>query len=158
MNARGIPTAAYQVLYLLTEVGVPPLLGTPLLGTPWPGLMGDTQPQVPPVSYPSVGYSPQPGLTGRLPNLGYPHWVPPSQVQQGGTQPQVPPLGTPCQLPPLAGPGRVPPPSVWTWLGTPIWTWLGTPLDLARVPPIGVDRQTETCQKHNLPSYYVRGR
>ena len=50
VNARGIPTAAYQVLL----GGVPPRPGLmgggggyPRWGTPWPGLMG-----VPKVGYP----------------------------------------------------------------------------------------------------------
>ena len=86
MNARGIPTAAYQVLHLLPEVGYPPT-GVP----PHPGLMG---------GYPSWG----------IPHQGIPHQgtPPPSQVQWG-----VPEMGYP---PPswldLAG---VPPlPQVWT--------------------------------------------
>ena len=82
MNARGILTAAYQVLHLLAEVGYPPA-GVP----PWPGLMG-----VPEVGYPLAevppqqGY-PQPGLMG-VPKVGYP----PSQVRWG-----VPKVGYPPQ-------------------------------------------------------------
>ena len=47
VNARGIPTPAYQVLHLLPEVGYP-LAGVP----PWPGLMGGTQGGVPQQGYP----------------------------------------------------------------------------------------------------------
>ena len=57
VNARGIPTAAYQVLHLFPEVGYPP-----------------------------AGVPPWPGLTGGLPKVGYPPpaRVPPSQVWWGG--------------------------------------------------------------------------
>ena len=54
VNARGIPTAAYQVLHLLTEVGYPPRP---------PGLTWG----VPEVGYPSLGYP----LSGYPPS-GYP--------------------------------------------------------------------------------------
>ena len=42
VNARGIPTAAYQVLHVLTEVGYPPVGVPPHQGTPCPGLTGGT--------------------------------------------------------------------------------------------------------------------
>ena len=84
---------------------------------------------------------------------GVPPWsdlagVPPASIRPGWGNP------------PPSGPGR----------GTPIWTWLGYPLqlDLTGVPPPGqvgyppcgqtdgwMDRHVS---KHNLPSYYVRGR
>ena len=86
LNARGIPTAAYQVL---------PRWGTPLLGYPLPGLMG---------GYLRWG-TPQPGLMGGTPEVGYPPirvWlegtqggVPPSQVWQGVPKVQYSPLGYP---------------------------------------------------------------
>ena len=133
MNARGIPTAAYQVLHLLPEVGYPPPAGvTP---PPRPRLIGeDTQGGVPPPArsdrgtpsrgtpqqeyqqgYPLLGYSP--GLMGRTPLTG----VPPS----------------------------------WTWLG-----YLPPPnLDLAGIPP-PPHRCGLTNKVKLLPpvSYYVRGR
>ena len=68
VNARGIPTAAYQVLHLLTEVGY--------------GLMGGTQGGVPP----------GPGLTFNgegIPEVGTPPiGVPPGWIWLGS-----PPLG-----------------------------------------------------------------
>ena len=60
MNARGIPTTAYQVIHLLPKVGY----------TPWPGLMGGTWGGVPPsrgtrgpglMGVPKVGYTPSRG-------------------------------------------------------------------------------------------------
>ena len=79
MNARGIPTAAYQVLHLLPEAGYPPppnWQGVP----PWPGLMGGTLPG------------------------GTPPWVPPGQVWWGYLRWGTPRGGT-GGVPPLAGPG-----------------------------------------------------
>ena len=87
MNARGIPTAVYQVLPP-SPAGYPPGLtgggGTwggvpPGRGTPQPDLMGDTQGGVPPGrgtpwhgrGTPSKGYPPWPGLMG-VPEVGYP--------------------------------------------------------------------------------------
>ena len=126
MNARGIPTAAYQVLHLLscTRWGTPPpTVGVPSLARSSAG-----------GGYPRWGTphwdTPQPGPMGGW----YPRWstpwsgYPPGQVWQGGTQ------------------GGVPPPSQVWWGGTrggyPRWVppgpgW-GTPqphLDLAGVPP-----------------------
>ena len=78
MNARGIPTATYQVLHLLPEVGYPPPGGTtlakspqggyPRWGTPQPGLMGGIQGGGTPsqVGYPPAGPgwgTPPPGWT-----------------------------------------------------------------------------------------------
>ena len=55
VNARGIPTAAYEALYLLSKLGYPPPAGVPPASSdlgymrwgtrwhgypPWPGLMG----------------------------------------------------------------------------------------------------------------------
>ena len=103
MNTRGIPTAAYQVLHLL------PCRGTPPARSDGGGTRG--------------GVPPQPGLTGGIPEVGYPlAGVPPSQVRQG--VPKVKYLPS------------------WTWLGYPSgWTWLWVPpnLDLAGVPPWGAD-------------------
>ena len=62
MNARGIPTAAYQVLHLLPEVGYPPPAGVP----PWPG---PTEGEgVPEVGYPlPAGGTPWLDLAGVAP-------------------------------------------------------------------------------------------
>ena len=157
VNARGIPTAAYQVLL----GGVPP---PPSRGTPWPGPMRGTPqlgyphraqwgvPRVPPIRVPPqpgltgglppspIGVHSQPGPTGGVPPLlglmgghwGYPHW---------GTSPPGPGWGTP-----LPGPSwGTPPPPAWTWLGylPQVWTY----------------RWMDRCvSKYNLPSYYVHGR
>ena len=87
-NARGIPTAAYQVLHLLTEVGNPP----PPSGSPHPGLMGGTWGGVSPHwGSPLLGY-PSPI---RVPPIGVPH--------QGTPQLDL------AQVPPPAGPGSDPP-------------------------------------------------
>ena len=142
VNARGIPTAAYQVLHLLTKVGYPPPSGYP-----HPGLMG--VPGVPPcwgtplsrsdggyLGYPPVRVPPHPGLTG-----GYP-WYPPSGH---------PPVG----VPPCQGtlPHQGTPPG-WTWFRYPPpgWTWLGYP---PPPPRCGLTNKVKL-----LPplSYYVRGR
>ena len=61
---------------------------------------------------------------------GYPRWGTPRPGLTGG----YPKWGTP---PAGAGPG-----------------W-GTPPDLAGIPPLGVDRQTDTCQNITFPSYAV---
>ena len=86
VNARGIPTAAYQVLHLLTEVGYPPPRsdgmgrylrrgtphqGIPRRGTPHPGLKGGTQGGVPP-----SGLPPPPAEPGS----GTPPWLDLAQV------------------------------------------------------------------------------
>ena len=157
VNTRGIPTAAYQVLHLLTEVGYPPcpglMGGVPEVGyPPHPGLMG-RYPRwgTPPVRYPQVwrGGVPEVGY----PSIGYPlsvttpHQVPPSRSDQGGPEVGYPALGTPHQVPPSRSnwenprwgtplSGTPPPPQLdlagvppsWTWLGYPPgWTWLGYP-------------------------------
>ena len=144
VNARGIPTAAYQVLHLLscTRWGTPPV-GVP----PWPDPMEGYLRWGTLVRYP-----PKPGLTREVPKVGYgylyPRWgtpirvlhqpgpiggtrggVPPSLVW-GGTQGGVPPLGYPP-----AGPG---------WGTPPAWTW----------PGYSPDR----WENITFPSYYVRGR
>ena len=77
MNATGIPTTAYQVLHLLTEVGYPPPLavGVPPQSRSYEGVSK--------VGYPHWGTT-IPGLKG-VPNVEYPHW---------GT----PPVGVPPQL------------------------------------------------------------
>ena len=176
MNARGIPTAAYQVLL----GGVPPLQGTP--SQVWWG--------VPEVSTnPSIWIPPSQVWWGKgywrwgtsTPHLGTPS---PARSDPGGTRGGVPPIGVPASqvwggtwggVPPIrVPPGQVwqgvpevgYPPSgyspAWTWLGypprldlagvppcldlagvPPHLTWLGYPLprlDLAQVPPLGVDR------------------
>ena len=160
VNARGIPTAAYQVLHLLPEVGYPPgeFPTPPLLARSNGGGGGCTWGGVPP----------QPGLTGGRGRWG----TPPSRVPPARSNGAV----YPRWVTPLAGypPARYPPGQVW-WgevpeVGTP-WPGLmgGTPqlgspprLDLAGVPPPLVDRQndgwTDTCENITFPSYYVRGR
>ena len=120
MNARGIPTAAYQVLHLLSEVGYPPPArsdggstqgGVPLPAgvpparsdrdvtqgrvPPWPGLTGSTQGGVPLPARSDRGVIkggvlPWPGLTG-----GTRGGVPP-----GSGTPQLDLAGVP---PPPAG-------------------------------------------------------
>ena len=101
VNARGIPTAGYQVLHLLPEVG-----------TPQPGLTGGGTRWGPP------GRStPQPGLMGRLVlEVGPP---PPwqgyllGQVQWGGGVPEVGYMPSRSDLGgvlPPSGPGRGTPP------------------------------------------------
>ena len=76
VNARGIPTAAYQILHLLPEVGYPPArphwgggtptLGTPHWGTPRPGPTGEgTRGGVPPpprLAGPGLGTPPPTGV------------------------------------------------------------------------------------------------
>ena len=100
VNATGIPTAAYQVLHLLSCTGE----GVPLWGVP----------------HPCWG----------VPHLGYPirpdqGWgTPPLPV---GTPPQVPPQSDLVrERYPIPG-GTSP---SWTWLGSPPpgWTRLGYPL------------------------------
>ena len=124
-------------------------------GTPWPGLMGGSQGGVPPVRV-----SPQLGLTGGVPEVGYP------LARSDGGVPEVgyPLLGYPW--PGLTGEGTrggVCPVGV-----LPARSDGGTQggVPPVRVPlplPLGVDRQTDGwmdkhVSKHNLPSYYVRGR
>ena len=68
-------------------------------------------------------------------------------------------------------PGEVPPAGGYPTLGTPIGPGQGSttsPSDLAKVPPptwpggvppLWTDRRMDRhVSKHNLPSYYVRGR
>ena len=132
VNARGIPTAAYQVLHLLTEVGYPPIQvwpggeyprwgyphwGTPCWGTPCLGLTG-----VPPIQVlwgvPEVGYPPL---------LGYPPWTW---------------LGYP--------PGVDRQTDEWMdgWMDGQTDGWMDG----------WMDGWTDTCQNITFPSYYVRGR
>ena len=132
VNARVIPTAAYQVLHLLPEVGYPP--------PPWqwyPPVRSDRG--VPEVGYPQARS-----------DRGYSRWgtplagVPPSQVWWGVPQWFLPQPG-------LTGgtwggvnyrPGGVPP-----WLGYP-------PLDLAGVPP-PVDRQMDGWMERHVWKHYL---
>ena len=140
MNARGIPTAAYQVLL---EVGYPPHQDTPLArsnrGVPKMGfpplgyLLVRCHRGVPkvgfPIRVPPIGYPPArsngvypmwgtPGQDTPWSKRGYrkggtPHWVLPGQVRWGGTWGGVLPCwGTPW--PGLMGgtQGGVPPQEV----------------------------------------------
>ena len=109
MNARGIPTVAYQVLHLLscTRWGTPHGWDTPL-----------AMPEgVPKVGYPSAMGCSHPGLItwGGVP----PARVPPSQVWWEDTQGGVPPIRPGWGNPPI-GPGWGTPPPVWTWPGYPL--------------------------------------
>ena len=137
MNARGIPTAAYQVLHLLPvvgyhpiqvwrrgggfpEVGYPPARsdgaylgwGTPCMGTPLArshgGIQGGVHPsQVWWGGYPRWG-TPQQGYLPARSDGGYPRQGTPQQgTPQPGLMREVPKLD-------LAG---VPP--IWTWPGYP---------------------------------------
>ena len=108
VNARGIPTAAYQGFHLLSCMrrGTPPHLGVlpwpgptgeggtwggfPHWGTPWPGPIGGTQGGLHP-----VGVPPTRSDGGVVPEVGYP--------------PVRPELGYPS-----SGPGQGTPPHVWT--------------------------------------------
>ena len=65
VNARGIPTTAYQVLHLFPEVGYPPSRGTPLARSDW---------GVPEVGYPlarSDGGDPRWGTPSARSDRGY---------------------------------------------------------------------------------------
>ena len=130
VNARGIRTATYQVLHLLSCTGGvlhPCQWGAPRpaldRGYPHPALDGGWYPhlaldgEVPPSL---DGKYPHPALDG-----GYPH-------RDRGYQMGVPPIQGWMGVPTLAGPDQV----------TPLWT----------------DRWTDTCQNMTFPSYYVRGR
>ena len=89
VNARGIPTATFQVLHLLSEVGYPPPSGTP----PPPMARSNRKGGYPRWGIPPSGYPPARS------NRGYPRW--------GTRRSGYPP-------PQLAGPGRLPPPrQVW---------------------------------------------
>ena len=123
VNARGIPTAAYQVL---PEVGYPPYRGTPQ-----PGLMGGTRGEISPHQGTPQARSDKGCTQGGVPPLlGYP----PGQVWQGGTQGGVPHQGTP-----RPGPMEVPevwqgdtrggvPPVRYPWQGyPPVQPGRGTP-------------------------------
>ena len=144
VNARGIPTAAYQVLHMLSCPGgipqVPPTWGTPLRNPPswpiWGGGVPHPHPDLPWVS--PAWDTPCPDLAGRYPRYP-PTWGTPCPDLAGGYPPEVSPiltwpggtLGTPT--PPGVPPSWPTP----TW-GTPILTWLGYPppwLDLAGVTP-----------------------
>ena len=130
MNARGILTAAYHILHLLTKVGYPPV-GVP----PHPG---PTRGRYPTLGTPQSGYTPL-----RVPPVG----VPPSQ----GTPSQGTPLGYPPVRVPLIG---VPPIGVPPCQGTPLDLARVPHLGVDRQ----IDGWTDTCQNITFPSYYVRGR
>ena len=148
VNARGLPTAAYQVLHLLSctggwgtscRGGGYPYQGVP---HPWPG-----GPGVPPI-WIWLGY-PHPRLD-RGTSWGVPHplmgWGSRDGVPSPGwtwwgtliwTWPGYPPSKAGWGYPPPLSRDGVPPPS-WTWLGVPpppnpgmgypnSWTWPGYP-------------------------------
>ena len=184
VNARGILTAACQVLHLLSCMGWgTPARGYPTLGTPITPGWGTAHLDL-------AGVPPCLDLVGVLPGqtwMGYPH------LDLAGVPLSGPGWGTPWSdldgVPP-SGPGWGTP--TWTWpryrppvrhdWGTPHqtqpgypsgWTWLGYPPGQVGYPPsktgMGyppgwtwpgyppVDRQTDTCQNITFPSYYVRG-
>ena len=90
VNARGIPTAPYLVLYLLPKVGYPPPgRGTPLARCDWGG--------VPEVGYPPLGY-PRPGVTGG--GWGYLRWGTPPRAGPGWGTPRLDLAGVPPPPPP----------------------------------------------------------
>ena len=148
IQARGIPTAAYQVLHLLSCTGWVPHLsrGYPPWVPPHPDLAG---------VYPIP--------TGGVLHLGYLTLVSPVLTRSGVPHPYwgYPTSGTP----------------IWPWLGYPFLDLArvsphldldGVPpcLDLAGVPspslarwgtPLWTDRWMHRHMlNHNLPSYYVR--
>ena len=133
MNARGIPTAVYQVLHLLSEVGYPPSQVW------WGGTQGGGTP--PSRSTPSQvwqGGYPRQGTPPARSDRGCPRWsTPPSQVWQGGYQRRGIPLARSDRGYPWWGTPRQWYPPSWTWLGYP-------PL------PAGVNWQTKW--NYNLPS------
>ena len=108
VNARGIPTTAYQVLlrWGIPPIGVPP--GQVWRGVTWSGVPS-------PIGVP-------PGQVW----WGYLKWGTPHQVWWG-----VPEVGYPwLGYPPARSDGRDTPwqgvPPGWTWLGyPPAWTWPG---------------------------------
>ena len=131
LNARGIPTAAYQVLHLLPEVGYMPI--------PRPGLTRGGYPR---------WYPPSQVWPGGWGWGGYPRWGSPQQRYPQPGLPGLPRWGTPAGEPPrpprpglMWGGGDLrsgnPPPAGPGW-GTP------SPAGVPPLPPTGVD--------------YVRGR
>ena len=131
VNARGIPTAAYQYSHVLSCPG-----RVSQVSPSHPDLAGGT-----PGGGPWLGYPPSwPGLRGGTLGWAPPGWVPPGPDLAGG----YPLAGTPLLgYPPiLTYPGQVPP--GWgTPLAGPDWStplparW-GTPqLDLASTPHTG---------------------
>ena len=143
--------------------GTPPIRVPSVRVPPWPGLMGSTQGGVLPLlGYPPARSDGEGGTQGRVPPSGYPRpgltggylrWgtpirESPSEVWQG-----VPEVGYPLLGYPPAGPGwsNSPPPPGWTQPGYP-----------PPPPQVWTDRRmdwwTRHVSKHNLPSYYVRGR
>ena len=154
MNIRGIPTAAYQVLHLLTEVGYAPPPGYPLSRSdggyprwvPLPSRSGGTWCGVHPVRVCPIRVSPIRVPPSKSGGGGYLRWVPPIRVPPRGTPHwgtltegyppvRVPPLG----CPPIGYPSHQGTPCLGTpHQGTPQpGPGLGTPppcLDLAQVP------------------------
>ena len=117
VNARGIPTRAYQVLHLFPKVGYPPWPGLPGGGGTWGGAplpVWGTPGQV------WWGGTPQPGLMGGYPRWGTPKQGVPLTRSDGGTQGGVPPLpgwGVPLYPPARSDGGYLrwgTPPPVWT--------------------------------------------
>ena len=136
VDARGILTVTYQVLHLLTEVGYPPLGVPPIQVWPRGYLRWGT---------PLIGVTPHWGIPQSRSNWGYLRWGPPVR---GTPLVRVPPLGYPSVGVPEPGPA-------WGYPNRgypPAGPGLGTPscLDLAWVPPPGVDRLK------TLPSLILR--
>ena len=124
VNARGIPTATYQVLHLL---GVPPPLSDMAGVPPLPSDLNGVPPCLDLAGVPPI----RPGW-GTPPPSG-PGWGTPPHLDLAEVPPPRPGWGAPPYLD-LTG---VPP--CQTWLGyppsLPIWTWLGS-------PPRGVHKLT----------------
>ena len=134
VNARGIPTAAYQVLHLGYPSGQV-RWGYPRWGTPWQEYPqarsdgGGTRGEVPPGQvrwgYPRWGTPwqeyPQARSDGGVPEVRYPsgRGTPPARSDRGpevGYPRQGTPSAGPCLGTLQAGPGRgtLPPPEMWT--------------------------------------------
>ena len=129
MNARGIPTAAYQVLHLLSCTGGIPHLGYP----PCPDLAGDSPSRgAPHLMYPLLDLA---GVPSCQTWLGY------SPSDLAG----VPPI-RPGYPPPLDLAGVPPPLDLAGVYPLPIWTWPGY-----LAPPPRCGQTDRHVSKHNLP-------
>ena len=144
MNARGIPTAVWQVHAMLLLLGDYPGRG-PCWGVPWAGPPAGGTPGgahhaggypgwAAPAKGGTLGGVPCRGYPGwSLPARGCPRWVP-SCLDLGM---EYPPPGPEKGYPHLDL-GRGYPPA-WTWEGGTPWTWDGVPpsrqLDGVPAPP-----------------------
>ena len=138
MNARFTPTAAYQVLHLLSCTRVVPPAG----GNPLPGNIPHLWRVYPPARGPPVGEGagvvPLPGTPG-----GYP--IPGRGTPTGG-------ILHPWMGYPPFGPGWGTPPPIRPGWGTPCLDLAGVPPTWPGwVPPLWTDRWTDTCQNTTFP-------